>query len=199
MPNEKANWIKIKNEYINSNISYRDLAEKYGVGFSTLEKVARREKWPELRRKQCDKIATKLRQKTADKIVAKELSRLDRINSVADRLLDKMEEAIDQLNNHLVKNKKKTKVIEYKNSERPDKPTKETIEEIEEAEFVCGDIDRLGLKMLAGALKDVRGISQVDEGEDERFKERMKNMQTLAEMINNPRPNRNIRDFEEDE
>lgn len=171
LASEKADWIKIKNEYISSNISYRDLAKKYGVVFSTLEKTARREKWTELRKKQCDKIATELRQKTAEKIAERESDRLSRINSAADRLLDKIEEAIEQLDNHLVKNKKKTKVIEYNNPDRPDKPTREIIEEFEEAEFVPGDIDRLGLKMIAGTLKDVRGISQVDEGEDEKLKE----------------------------
>lgn len=171
MPSEKANWIKIKNEYINSNISYRNLAKKHDVSFQTLRDRALKEEWFNKRKEQRNKIGTKMAQESANKIVEEELSRLGRINSVADRLLDKMEEAIDQLNNHLVKNKKKTKTIEYKNSKRPDKPTKETIEEIEEAEFVSGDIDRLGLKMIAGALKDIRNISQNDNGEDEKLDE----------------------------
>lgn len=169
LSNEKANWIKIKNEYINSNISYRNLAKKHNVPFQTLRDRALKEKWFNKRKEQRNKIGSKMAQKSADIIVEEELDRLSRINSVADRLLDKMEEAIDQLNNHLVKNKKKTKVIEYNNSKRPDKPTKETIKEIEEAEFVCGDIDRLGLKMIAGALKDVRNISQNDDTEDSKL------------------------------
>lgn len=171
MANEKVDWIKIKNEYINSNVSYRNLAQKYNIPFQTLRDRALKEKWVNERKIQRNKIGTKTAQKTAEKISEEESDRLSRINSVADRLLDKMEEAIEQLNNHLVKNKKKTKIIEYNNCQRPDKPTKEVVEEFEETEFIAGDVDRLGLKMLAGALKDVLSVSQDDDGEDEKLKE----------------------------
>ena len=53
-------WKKIKKEYIAGGISYRKLAEKYGVSFNTLEKVARREGWYELRRQADEKSATKV-------------------------------------------------------------------------------------------------------------------------------------------
>ena len=52
-------WRKLKKEYIAGGISYRKLAEKYGVSFNTLEKVARREGWCELRRQADEKAATK--------------------------------------------------------------------------------------------------------------------------------------------
>ena len=52
-------WRKIKKEYIAGGISYRKLAEKHGVSFNTLEKVARREGWCELRRQADEKAATK--------------------------------------------------------------------------------------------------------------------------------------------
>ena len=52
-------WKKIKKEYIAGGISYRKLAEKHGVSFNTLEKVARREGWCELRRQADDRAATK--------------------------------------------------------------------------------------------------------------------------------------------
>lgn len=158
-----VDWIKIKNEYINTQTSYRKLADKYKVAFSTLEKTARREKWVKLRKEQCDKVATKVRQKTAEKIADKEADRLSRLASAADRLLEKIEEATEQLNNHLVTNKTKTKVIEYDNADRPDKPTKEIVEENEEVEFITGDIDKKGLKYISGALKDVKDILQPDK------------------------------------
>lgn len=53
-------WKKIKKEYVAGGISYRKLAEKYGVSFNTLEKVARREGWYELRRQADEKSATKV-------------------------------------------------------------------------------------------------------------------------------------------
>ena len=52
-------WRKIKKEYIAGGISYRKLAEKHGVSFNTLEKVARREGWCELRRQADEMAATK--------------------------------------------------------------------------------------------------------------------------------------------
>lgn len=52
-------WKKIKKEYIAGGISYRKLAEKHGVSFSTLEKTARREGWRELKRQADEKTATK--------------------------------------------------------------------------------------------------------------------------------------------
>lgn len=42
-------WERIKAEYIAGGTSYRKLAEKYGVSFSTLRKVAAKEHWSELR------------------------------------------------------------------------------------------------------------------------------------------------------
>lgn len=159
-------WIKIKNEYISTNISYRKLADKYGISKNQIANRATAENWQELRKKQQDKIETKLGQKTVDKISEKESDRIIRMNEAADRLLEKIEEATEQLNSHLVKNKKKTKVIEYNNHERPDKPTKEIIDEYEEAEFMEGDIDRMGLKMVVGALKDLKDIVKRDNGSD---------------------------------
>ena len=54
-----VDWKKIKKEYIAGGISYRKLAEKHGVSFSTLEKTARREGWRELKRQADEKTATK--------------------------------------------------------------------------------------------------------------------------------------------
>ena len=55
-----ANWLKIRNEYINGTLSYRKLAQKHGVSVSALEKKARAEKWAERRRRQRDKIEAKV-------------------------------------------------------------------------------------------------------------------------------------------
>ena len=158
-----VDWIKIKNEYINTQTSYRKLADKYNIPLITLSTKAKKEKWVDLRKKQYDKTSTKVLQKTAEKIVNKEADRLSRLASAADRLLEKIEEATEQLNSHLVTNKTKTKVIEYNNNDRPDKPTKEIVEENEKVEFVFGDVDKKGLKYISGALKDVKDILQPDK------------------------------------
>ena len=90
-------WKKVKAEYIAGGTSYRKLAEKYGVSFSTLKEIARREKWTDLKEKTRQKADTKF----ADLMGEKQANRSAKINDVADMLLDKitttlqMMEAVD--------------------------------------------------------------------------------------------------------
>lgn len=63
-----ADWLKIKSEYVSSNVSYRKLAEKYGVNKDTIALRAKKENWKELRGRQADKIHTRAIQKTEEKL-----------------------------------------------------------------------------------------------------------------------------------
>ena len=161
------NWLKIKNDYINSKpkISYRKLASKYKVAESSVKQKAKAENWVKLRNEKQTKIAAKIDQETTVAIVEQEVDRVKRINDAADRLLEKIEEATKQLNNHIVRNKKKTKTIEYSKI-RSDKPATEIVEEIEETEFVKGDVDRAGLKMVVSALKELKDITDSSKDVD---------------------------------
>ena len=85
------NWKKIKAEYIRGGVSYRKLAEKYGVSFSTLRKVASKEKWTDLR----NKAGAKMDSKIVESIASQEAKRVDRVNSIADKLLTRIEECVD--------------------------------------------------------------------------------------------------------
>ena len=68
----KVNWIKIQNEYINGDISYRKLADKHKIKFSTLRDRAIKEKWAESKETQRNKTVTNTVQKTAEKIAESE-------------------------------------------------------------------------------------------------------------------------------
>ena len=160
-----ADWLTIRNDYINGGGSYRQLAEKYGVPLRTIAKHAKDEGWQKLKTENCNAIATTLRQKTADAIVEQELSRISRLLKISDSLIGKIEQAVEELDMTQVTNKKKTKVIEYNNYERPDKPTKEVIEEEEEILSVQSIIDRKGLQQVAMALKAVFDMT-ADESTD---------------------------------
>lgn len=63
-----VDWLAIRNDYISGGGSYRKLAEKYGVKFSTLKDRAVSEKWKEAKTEQTNKTRTKTEQKTAEKI-----------------------------------------------------------------------------------------------------------------------------------
>lgn len=68
----KADWEKIKTEYITGNISQRKLAGKYGVSVNVLERRAQNEKWTaereKYRRKTAEKAVQKISEKQAEKI-----------------------------------------------------------------------------------------------------------------------------------
>ena len=159
------NWTKIRNEYINGHISYRKLAAKHGISESTLMQRAVKEKWADRRKEQRSKIETKTEQKTAEKIAEAEAERLLRISNAADRLLEKIEEATEQLDQFIVTNKVKQKEVKYVSAQAGfGKPSKEIIKEVEDKRVVKADhLDRLGLKQLASALKDLKDIQFTKE------------------------------------
>ena len=64
---ERVNWKKIKAEYLAGDISYRKLADKYGVSIDTLERRAKREEWVNERKETYGKITAKARQKIVEK------------------------------------------------------------------------------------------------------------------------------------
>ena len=84
-------WHKIKAEYIAGGTSYRKLAEKYGVSFTTLTRTAQREDWIGLRKKTEEKATTKI----VDVVSNKEADKANKIICVADKLLDKISEMLD--------------------------------------------------------------------------------------------------------
>lgn len=80
-------WNQIKAEYIAGGTSYRKLAEKHNVSESKLKKIAAKEHWSELR----NQSRTKLDRKITETIAKAQVSRLERINNVADVLLARIE------------------------------------------------------------------------------------------------------------
>lgn len=62
-----VDWLKIKTEYINGDISYRKLAEKHSIPFPTLRDRATNEGWKGQRDKQRNEVVTRTKQKTVEK------------------------------------------------------------------------------------------------------------------------------------
>ena len=79
-------WKEIKAEYIVGDTSYRKLAEKHGVSFSTLRGIAKREKWTDLKAQAQHNADTKLVETIGDDKGTHSV----KINDVADKLLDKI-------------------------------------------------------------------------------------------------------------
>ena len=83
-----ADWQAIKTEYITTDTSYRKLAEKYGVSRIQIGNVGKEEGWVELRRQHLADTLTK----TVEAISDQQVERAKRIQTVADKLLDKIDE-----------------------------------------------------------------------------------------------------------
>lgn len=64
-----ADWVKIKTEYVTTQISQRALAEKYKVSFATLRRRATREEWSKLKKEHEHKVSTNVTQKTEELVL----------------------------------------------------------------------------------------------------------------------------------
>lgn len=134
----KINWIKIKNEYINTQTSYRKLAEKYTVSLSAIRAKAEKENWVELKKKQQHKISTKAAQKTAEKIVQTEVSRIEALLRLADEARGQIELGLTQLGKYV-----------------------DVFGNVSECEVI--DVNKL--RKLIASLKDLKDISIVPNEE----------------------------------
>ena len=85
-------WPAIKSEYITTNTSYRKLAEKYGVSRVQIGNVGKEEKWVELRRQHLDRTVSK----TVAAVESAQVSRAKKMQTVADKLLLKIEALADR-------------------------------------------------------------------------------------------------------
>lgn len=83
-----ADWTRIKTEYITTQISYRELAQKYGVHYTNIAKKAKKEDWQHQRQQHTNAVQTKAQ--TA--VERKQVQRASRIEEAADMLLDKVME-----------------------------------------------------------------------------------------------------------
>lgn len=88
----KVNWLAIKRDYLtDETLTYKDLGKKYGVTGTAIGKVARREKWYELRRAIHKKAEEKMLQKIEDDISAAKLRHV----KLGKLLQDKGKKALD--------------------------------------------------------------------------------------------------------
>lgn len=137
-----VDWLKIKTEYITTDTSYRKLAEKYGVNYQTICAKSKAEGWIALREQHRNRTLTK----TVEKISDTQAKQAAKVSCLADKLLVKLEQAIDELDLQVTTHKVKT---ESGNTE-------ETTEFITVSEG--GPVDRAGLRHLTIALQQLQSI-----------------------------------------
>jgi len=62
-----VDWLKIKTEYINGDVSYRKLAAQHEISFSVLKDKAVKEKWADAKEQHKNRVRTRTEQKIVEK------------------------------------------------------------------------------------------------------------------------------------
>ena len=211
---DSISWVGIEHEYVTDirkrPCSLETLSKKYSIPIDTLKDRCARDRWVDKRAEYTQRTLQKAMEKSADK----DADRILRLLQIADMATDKAEQALEELEQYVVRDKKKVKKVEYKDNTAIGKPTKEVIEETENVRAVQGPIDRLGLSQVTNALKNIKELYAVSvdmdskkyqaeyerkraEVKDNAGEEILQNMQTIADILRNPVANRTIEDFEE--
>lgn len=86
-------WNKLKKEYVKGGVSYRQLSEKYGVPLGTLKRRAGNEGWKKMR----DQADAKASLKLVDSVSSQNAYTTNKIYATADRLLEKLTEALEMV------------------------------------------------------------------------------------------------------
>lgn len=91
----KTDWELLHKEYMESDISYTDLAKKHGVSYRKLTERGRNENWPKDREKTRKKAVTK----TADIIAARQARSVGNLMTAADKLSSRLIDDMDAIAN----------------------------------------------------------------------------------------------------
>lgn len=94
---ELIDWAAVKAEYVSGTMSAAKLADRYGISVSSISKKCASEHWQELRRQNQSKTANKIAEKINTEKVKKTVREIDRVVSVASKLITKLNRAVNEL------------------------------------------------------------------------------------------------------
>lgn len=134
-------WTAIKAEYITGTISYRKLADNWGVSFRTLSDRALREGWKEARDKHRNNVVEKTVQKVASRKASTTANKLCDLQEAADnmgRVIAEIFADSEQFYRH---------IIQTRDGDNWDA-----------AERIFDKADTKAIKDLTGAMKDLAAV-----------------------------------------
>ena len=150
-------WVKIKTEYVTTGISQRELANKYNLSLSGISKRAKAEDWVKRRQSYQNRRASKVERKVIERDAEKVLTQMERLSKATDRLLEKVEIAIEQLDRYvLVQTTSSVKNEQLKSGKKKTTTKKEKL-----SEGKSNIIDRKGLQEISTTLKNIKDIIAV--------------------------------------
>lgn len=118
---ELIDWVKVKAEYVSGTMSAAKLADRFGISVSSISKKCASEHWQELRKQNQSETANKIAEKINTEKVKKTVREIDRVVTVASKLITKLNRAVNELDKDEELIKKK--VVKFEKSE--DKKTAE--------------------------------------------------------------------------
>ena len=158
---------KAKKEYIAGGVSYQQLASKYHVSKMAVARASKEGGWIELRNRARAAADTKI----VESVAEASRRRAERVQTIADKLLDRVERSIAELDQMTVREAVRVRDLEYNDRDNPGKLSREIVHETESAKHVTGLIDRRGLRELTAALKDLKEVQMLRSELDRREQE----------------------------
>lgn len=160
-----VDWEQVKMEYITGDLTQSELAAKHKLTRSCLAMRVKREHWKEER----EVYRKALQKKQEPDEVAYEAvltarchrEKQERMDHVVGQLLDKIGQAITELDIQVLRTVRKEKEFLYDHPQRADKATCEIQVESETLTTVKCPVDRNGIKLLAAALKDLKEVQML--------------------------------------
>lgn len=149
----KANWKKIKIEYIRGLASYKDLAKKYKVSMKQISEHGKNEKWVEERKR----YQNETYKEALARARVTDVDNLEKIGTLSEKMIAHLEDALndpEQFKKYLVTN------VKYNDKGMP------IGSETTEREFT--KFDAKSVRNLTAALKDLTAITKEikEAGED---------------------------------
>lgn len=94
---ELIDWATVKAEYVSGTMSVAKLADRYGISVSSISKKCASEHWQELRKQNQSETANKIAKKINTEKVKKTVREIDRVVTVASKLITKLNRAVNEL------------------------------------------------------------------------------------------------------
>lgn len=172
----KYNWIELEKDFILGDYkSINAFFEEKGIAYGKTARE-RTKDWKVKKSEKSKRKSEKVIEKVIEKESLKEAEKIVNLKDTAQKLLNKINTAIDQLDVETKKKSQKVKEIEYT---KANKPKKEIINEYEEIEEYRTIINKSGLKQLTSALNDLNIILNQDEGKESKLDKLLNNIESI--------------------
>ena len=188
MPRPTYDWDKIRTEYITSDLSLKDISEKYGVQQRLVNTKSAEQGWVDQRKKYNAKVVEKAVNKVATKRanqLAKELAIADNISNVLKKALDDAE----QFNRYIIDTTTRVVGTEIRTSEE---------KKFEKVDMRALKDAAAALRLVEEMKRSMAGILRVEEinrnrREEKRLKLEEEKLQLQKEQTEARKPDTDIK------